>query len=104
MIKEIRELIATYLIRFTFWILPNGDLKNNYTKFSYNLMLSDLYRTLKIKEPKEWFNEYQKVEDYIISELGEEYVKIDFSVFDKNDNASKATILMIEKLINLKAK
>lgn len=48
MIKEIRELIATYLIRFTFWVLPKGDLKNSYTKFSYNLMLDELSRTLKI--------------------------------------------------------
>lgn len=48
MIKEIRELIATYLIRFTFWILPNGDLKKSYAKFSYDLMVDDLSRTLKM--------------------------------------------------------
>lgn len=48
MIKEIRELIATYLIRFTFWILPNGELKNSYAKFSYDLMVDDLSRVLKM--------------------------------------------------------
>lgn len=48
MIKEIRELIATYLIRFTFWVLPNGDLKKSYAKFSYDLMIEDLSRDLKI--------------------------------------------------------
>lgn len=48
MIKEIRELIATYLIRFTFWVLPNGELKKSYAKFSYNLMLDELSRTLKL--------------------------------------------------------
>lgn len=47
MIKEIRELIATYLIRFTFWVLPNGDLKKSYAKFSYDLMIIELSRTLK---------------------------------------------------------
>jgi len=47
MIKEVRELIATYLIRFTFWILPNGELKNSYAKFSYDLMIEDLSRNLK---------------------------------------------------------
>lgn len=46
--KEIRELIVTYLIRFTFWVLPNGELKNSYAKFSYDLMVEDLSRTLKI--------------------------------------------------------
>jgi len=49
MIKEIRNLIATYLIRLTFWILPNGELKKFYAKFSYDLMVEDLSKMLKTK-------------------------------------------------------
>lgn len=46
MIKKLRELLATYLIRFTFWVLPSGELKKSYAKFSYDLMVEDLSRNL----------------------------------------------------------
>lgn len=49
------------------------------------------------KNNKNWFNEYQKVENYLIEKLGyEDYVKLDFSKLDK---CSEVTILIIDELL-----
>lgn len=56
---------------------------------------------IKHKKPStNWFNDYQRVEDFLIEKLGhDEYVKIDFS---KCVSASDSTILIIKKLIEKK--
>ena len=39
--KEIRKLIATWLMNITFWILPDGEFKKKYSSFK-NLWLLEL--------------------------------------------------------------
>jgi len=52
------------------------------------------------KQDQNWFNDYQKVESFLINELGEKYKEIDFS---KCIEASDSTIIMIQELIKQKA-
>jgi len=48
---------------------------------------------------KNWFNEYQKVEDYMIDKLGtDKYIEVDFS---KCISASDSTKLIIDKLLDI---
>jgi hypothetical protein len=53
-----------------------------------------------MEQDRNWFNDYQKVEDFLINELGEKYKEIDFS---KCTKASDSTIIMIKELIKKKA-
>jgi len=53
-----------------------------------------------MEQDRNWFNDYQKVEDFLINELGEKYKEIDFS---KCTKAPDSTIIMIKELIKKKA-
>jgi|AntDeeMinimDraft_6_1070357.scaffolds.fasta_scaffold02270_4 hypothetical protein len=40
--KKFRKLIAMYLIRLTFYVLPKGELTNDYKNFLYKQVLKQM--------------------------------------------------------------
>jgi hypothetical protein len=47
--KKIRKSISMYLIRLTFYVMPKGELKNDYKNFLYKQILKQMNHENKAK-------------------------------------------------------